>query len=397
MQTKESLNGYPEITDEQRKAAYEKAVALVWENLKEFTEKFPDASSRNNFYPQVGNADWTNGFWTGEIWLAYEALKETEPEKAEVLKKAGEIQVDSFLKRIEDRVVVDHHDMGFLYTPSCVAAWRLTGNETAKEAAMKAADNLMLRFHEKGQFFQAWGALGAKDNYRLIIDCLLNMPLLFWASEVTGDDAYKEKATAHIRTAMNYVIRPDHSTYHTYFFDPETGEGVRGVTHQGNRDGSAWARGQAWGIYGAALSYRQLKNPEYITIFRKVTDYFLAHLPEDLVPYWDFDFDTGSDEPRDSSSAAIAACGMLEMAKYMNEEEAAYYTKAAKQLMAALWEHCAVKCAEESNGLLLHGTYARGTETNSCTDGGVDECNIWGDYFYMEALTRLTKEWELYW
>ena len=108
--------------------------------------------------------------------------------------------------------------------------------ENAKKAALMAADNLMERFQEKGRFFQAWGELGAKDNYRLIIDCLLNMPLLFWASEVTGDPKYREKATAHILTAMNCVIRPDHSTYHTYFFDPETGEPVKGVTHQGNRD-----------------------------------------------------------------------------------------------------------------------------------------------------------------
>lgn len=104
---------------------------------------------------------------------------------------------------------------------------------------------------------------------------------------------------------MDCVIRPDHSTYHTYFFDPETGAPVKGVTHQGNRDGSAWSRGQAWGIYGSALSYRIERKPEYADVFRKVTDYFLKHLPSDLIPYWDFDFDDGSSEPRDSSSAQL--------------------------------------------------------------------------------------------
>lgn len=391
MQTKDSLKTYKIMEKGEAGACLDLAVDLVRENLKTFTHCFPDSNSRNNFYPQSDNREWTTGFWTGEIWLAYERTGEA------VFREAGTIQAESFLKRIRERVDVDNHDMGFLYTPSCVAAYRLTGNETAREAALLAADNLMGRFQEKGQFFQAWGQLGARDNYRLIIDCLLNMPLLFWASETTGDKRYREKAEAHIRTAMNCVIRPDHSTYHTYFFDPETGAPVKGVTHQGTRDGSAWSRGQAWGIYGSALSYRIEKNAAYMDVFRKVTDYFLAHLPSDLIPYWDFDFDDGSGEPRDSSSAAIAACGMLEMAKFMEAEEAAYYRDMAGRLVKALSERCAVKCSGESNGLLLHGTYARASAGNPCTDRGVDECNTWGDYFYMEALTRLVTDWEPYW
>ena len=241
------------------------------------------------------------------------------------------------------------------------------------------------------------GGTGARDNYRPIIDCLLNMPLLFWASEVTGNAVYREKAIAHIQTAVGCIIRPDRSTYHTYFFDPDTGKPLRGVTHQGNRDGSAWSRGQAWGIYGCALSYRAGHDPRYMEMFRDVTDYFLEHLPLDQIPYWDFDFDDPSGEPRDSSSSAIAACGMLEMAKYMEGQEASYYADMAKRLVKALCDRCAVKSREESNGLLLHGTYARDSAGNPCCDRGVDECSTWGDYFYMEALVRLTKDWEPYW
>ncbi len=132
-------------------------------------------------------------------------------------------------------------------------------------------------------------------------------------------------------------------------------------------------------------------------MFRKVTDYFLKHLPSDLIPYWDFDFDDGSSEPRDSSSAAIAACGMLEMVKYMEGGEAAYYGDMARRLVKALSDRCAVRSHEESNGLLLHGTYARASAGNPCANRGVDECNTWGDYFYMEALTRLAGDWEPYW
>ena len=391
MQTKEHLNQYPEITDAEIKQYRDTAVRLILHKLPEFTDRFPDSNSCDQYYPQTDNVEWTTGFWTGQVWLAYEA----QPHPS--LLEAGLIQVESFLNRIKHRIDVNHHDMGFLYSPSCVAADRLTGSSGAREAALLAADQLMERFQEKGRFFQAWGELGAKDNYRLIIDCLLNMPLLFWASRISGKPEYAGRAGEHIRTAMNCIIRPDHSTYHTYFFNPETGAPIAGVTHQGNRDGSAWARGQAWGIYGSALSYRALKDPRYIETFKKLTDYFLLHLPSDLIPYWDFDFDDGSTEPRDSSASAIAVCGMLEMAGYLPEEEAAVYTGIAKRLLRALAGECAVTRPEISNGLLLHGTYARASKHNPCRDRGVDECNTWGDYFYLEALTRLATDWQPYW
>lgn len=391
MITREQLNRYPMITDEEVKAALDRAAELVRKNAKEFFDSFPKANSENNFYQKSDNTDWTEGFWTGEVWLAYEHSGD------ERLKEAAMKQVDLLLQRIEEHRNVDHHDMGFLYTPSCVAAYKLTGSERAKKAALAAADNLMTRFQEKGQFFQAWGAMNDKDNYRLIIDCLMNMPILFWASEMTGDTKYAKKAKAHIVTAMEYVVRPDNSTYHTYFFDSETGKGIKGVTNQGNRDGSAWARGQAWGIYGSALAYEKIGDERYADIFRRVTDYFIEHLPDDLVPYWDFDFDTGSSEPRDSSAGVIAVCGMLEMAKRLPKDEAKYYTESARRILKAVTDMCAVKSTKKSNGLLLHGTYARKTPTNTCHNGGVDECNTWGDYFFMEALTRLVKDWNLYW
>ena len=391
MQTKETLRRYPVLTAEETKILLGRSVELVLRNLDEFTEFFPASNSVKGFYPATENVEWTTGFWTGMIWLGFEKTQD------ERLRRAGEIQVESFLQRMIHRIDVDHHDMGFLYSLSCVAAYKLTGNETAKRAALLAAENLISRFQEKGQFLQAWGELGAEDNYRLIIDCLLNVPLLYWASDVTGEEKYRDIGVRHVKTAMQYAIRPDHSTYHTYFFDPKTGLPVKGVTHQGYRDGSAWGRGQSWGIYGAALSYAALKDPAYVEIFEQLTDFFLMHLPSDLVPYWDFDFDDGSSEPRDSSCGAIAACGMLEMAKYLPEEKAAYYTQMAKRLLKALADRCMVTSQEESNGILLHGTYSKSSPCNTCIDNGVDECVIWGDYFFLEALTRLSKDWDPYW
>ncbi|MEG1686393.1 MAG: glycoside hydrolase family 88 protein [Angelakisella sp.] len=385
------LNRKQEIDDQTLRQALDHAVEQVRYYLPGLTDSYKFSNSEHNFYPHSENVEWTTGFWTGEIWLAYENSHDA------CFQAAALRQVDSFMNRIVQHIDVEHHDMGFLYSPSCVAAYKLTGSETGKQAALLAADNLISRFQEKGQFIQAWGALGAKDNYRLIIDCLLNLPLLYWATETTGDSKYADIAKRHIGTALKLVMREDYSTYHTYFFDPETGEPTHGITAQGYRNGSAWSRGQAWGIYGVALSYRYIKKPEYLDIFEKITDFFLAHLPENLIPYWDFDFTDGSDEPRDSSAAAIAVCGMLEMAKYMTPAKADYYTRAAKKLLAALVEHCAVSDPAISNGQLLHGTYARKSEFNTVRNRGVDECNTWGDYYYFEALTRLSKEWKVYW
>ena len=381
----------PVISEKEVKEALQFSAEQIIRNLPEFTYKFQNAYSENNFYKPIENNYWTTGFWTGEIWLAYEYCKD------ERLKEAGEIQIDSFLNRINKKIEVDHHDMGFLYSPSCVAGYKLIGSEKGWEAAVKAADQLISRYHPVGEFIQAWGAMDAPDNYRLIIDCLLNLPLLYWASEETGDDKYRNIAEKHIHTAIKNVIREDYSTWHTFFFNMETGEPDHGATCQGYRDGSAWARGQAWGIYGCALAYKYTEREEYIEIFKNVTKYFLEHLPKDMVPFWDLEFTDGDEQPRDSSSASIAACGMLEMRKYRDEEDAKVYKKLAMQLMKSLYDNYAVRDFEISNGLVLHSTYSNHSPYNTCEHSGVDECNSWGDYFYMEALTRLNGDWNLYW
>lgn len=379
------------INSDEIKKALEFCAKQVIRNLDEFTYAFQNAYSEDGFYRAIENNDWTTGFWTGEIWLAYEFCRD------ERLREAAEIQIDSFSERIGKKIEVDHHDMGFLYSPSCVAGYKLIGSKEGKEAAIAAADQLITRYHPVGEFIQAWGPMDAPGNYRLIIDCLLNLPLLYWASEETGDAKYREIAEKHIHTALANVVREDASTWHTFFFDMETGAPDHGATCQGYMDGSAWARGQAWGIYGCALAYRYTKREEYIALFKRVTEYFMEHLPADMVPFWDLCFTDGDEQPRDSSSASIAACGMLEMAKYMDDEDALYYKDTAKQLMKSLYDNYAVKDMNASNGLVLHSTYSNHSPYNTCNHYGVDECNSWGDYFYMEALTRLYGDWEPYW
>lgn len=360
--------------------------------LPEFTVKFQSSASENLFYKPIDNRDWTTGFWTGEILLAYEYSGE------ECLKNAAMIQCDSFYERITKKIAVGSHDMGFLYTPSCVAAYKLTKNEKAKEAALMAAENLISMFREKGSFIQSINDPTNKREYRMIVDTLLNLPLLYWASEITGEDKYQNVAMKHFGTSLRYLIREDGSSAQASRFDNETGEHLHNYTRQGYSDDSTWSRGQAWAIYGPALTYKYTGLTECIEMFRKTTHYFLEHLPEDMVPYFDMIFTEGDQWPRDSSAAAIAVCGMLEMAKYLEQDEAEYYIDQAKKIMKSLYDKYMVKNTEISNGILLHGTYCCKTPYNTMSgDHGRDECCSFGDYFYMEALTRLYKDWQVYW
>ena len=370
--------------------ALDEAASQVRRNLPFFTYQCQNHSSVNAVYPPCENDQWTCGFWPGEVCLAYEHTQDP------VFLYAAHILSESFLKRIENKISVDHHDMGFLYTPSCVSLTILSDSERAKRASLLAARQLLTRYQEKGSFLQAWGTMDERDDYRFIIDCLMNLPLLYWAADQTGEQVFRSIALGHTQTCLAYSFREDGSTFHTFYMDPDTGSPVRGETCQGYRADSSWARGQAWGIYGLALSYRYTKDPRCIEQFRKAGQYFLSRLPSDLIPYWDLIF-TDGDEPRDSSSASIAACGFLEMAQFLDSEEAAYYRKQARLMMHSLYTNYRVTDPCTSNGLVLHGTYSKKSPYNTCTPEGVDECVSWGDYFYMEALTRLKGDWISYW
>ena len=216
---------------------------------------------------------------------------------------------------------------------------------------------------------------------------------------MTGDEKYRDIAIRHTKTSLKNLVRDDFSTYHTYFFNSETGEPVKGVTAQGYKNNSAWARGQAWGVYGTALAWRYLKDEKCKELFKRVTDFYLANLPQDKVPYWDLSFKAEDKEPKDSSAAAIVVCGILEMCENggLTEKEQEYYKEKAYEMLESLIDHYSVKPSWDANGLILHGVYAKSSAYNSVTDRGVDECNLWGDYFYLEAVVRCLKKWNSYW
>ena len=375
------------LTREEVTAAMDRVADQVRCNMEYFGTRFPSSATRNQTYGVIDNIEWTDGFWTGLLWLCYEYTGD------DAFKNLALKNVDSFLNRVEKRIELDHHDLGFLYSLSCVAGYKLTGSAEGRKAGLLAADKLMERFQEKGGFIQAWGELGARDNYRLIIDCLLNIPLLHWAFLETGKPVYRNAAMRHYEAACNNVIRDDASAYHTFYFDPETGEPLKGVTRQGYSDDSAWARGQAWGIYGIPLNYRYVKDDSAFILFKGMTNYFLNRLPEDEVCYWDLIFTDGSNQSRDSSAAAIGVCGIHEMLKYLPEVESDKntYRHAMHCILRSLMERYTAPETKAGNPVLLHGVYSWHSGK------GVDEGNIWGDYYYMEALMRFYKDWNLYW
>ncbi len=377
----------PLLTKEEVKAAIDLAMEQLHVNMEYFKEEFPTPATFDNIYPKMDNTEWTNGFWTGELWLGYEYTNE------EAMKQLAQANDRSFLDRVKRRIELDHHDLGFLYTPSCMAEYKLLHTPEAKEASILAADKLIERYQEVGGFIQAWGELGKPEHYRLIIDCLLNIQLLFWASEQTGDPKYAQMATQHFYTSANNVIRDDASAFHTFYFDPKTGEPVKGVTRQGYSDDSAWARGQAWGIYGIPLTYRFVKDEDCFGLFKGMTNYFLNRLPKDHVSYWDLIFGDGSGHSRDSSATATAVCGIHEMLKHLPEVDSdkLTYKYAMHAMLRSLIDNYANREIKPGRPLLLHGVYSWHSGK------GVDEGNIWGDYYYLEALIRFYKDWELYW
>ncbi|WP_263703656.1 glycoside hydrolase family 88 protein [Bacillus thuringiensis] len=352
-------------------------------NIERFGTSYPSACATNGKYRIKGNDDWTNGFWTGMLWIAYEYSKK------DIFKSIALKNIQSFKDRLDKNFVVDHHDLGFLYSLSVVAGYKVTLDESFTPIIIQAADKLISRFHDKGNFIQAWGNLNDPDEYRLIIDSLLNLPLLFMATKLTGDQCYKHIAEQHFQQVTKTIIREDASTYHTFYFDPVTGEASYGATHQGYTNSSCWARGQAWAILGLPMGFNYMLNHVDQKQYEDITNYFISKLSNGLVPYWDLTFTDEDNQPLDSSAMAIAACGLLEaQASNMYEGSASI----ARGMIQVLREQCTIKNDEDNEGILLHGVYAY------AEGKGIDEPNLWGDYFYLEALYRMfNPTWATYW
>lgn len=388
------------IPREKLEQAFARALKRLEQNAEKFGDKMvvpvngwytgnPKGFSYNR-YDGTERVTWTTGMWTGLYWLAYQVTGE------EKLRRVAESHMKHYIRSAAHPEELNDHDTGFKFTPSCVAAYRLAGNEEAKAAALEAAKIQLAHFCQQNQFIIRSGTRSLQDdymNYRTLVDSMMNIPLFFWAYEQTGEKKFYDAAVGHYHTTAKYLIREDGSSYHHYQFDPVTGNPEYGVTHQGNSDESCWTRGQAWLVYGYPVAYKYTKDPEIFIIHQAVSYFFMDHLPADGVPYWDFDFADGSFEPKDSSASAVAACGLLEMCKHLPEdaEQKKWFTNAAKLMVNALIDTCE-NHNPQTDCLLQHVT---GSRPHNLL---IDNCETYGDYFYFEALARLLyPELELFW
>ena len=370
-----------------------RAAELATDKLEAFVKKngteFPPTCSKEFKYPLDMNKHWECGMYTGCFWLAYEITGN------KFFKEVAESQLPTYGRRIDEKIGMDDHDVGFVFTPSCIAAYKLTGNEVAKNYAISAAKYFHdVSYSKKGKFIiRSYRSWDSGSGCRTMMDSLMNAPLLFWASKETGIEEYWQSACDHVKTTEKLLIRADGSSYHHYQFDPETAGPIKGLTFQGHADESCWSRGHAWGVYGFPIAYSYCKEDYLVDLHRDITYFMLNHLPENYVPYWDYDFVCG-DEPRDASAGLISVCGMKEMASMLNDAapQKAIYENASAHILESVIDNYTGDIGKEHDGLVHHVSHA------IPFGAGIDECAIYGDYFYLEALARYIKpDFKKYW
>ncbi|HEU5395770.1 MAG TPA: glycoside hydrolase family 88 protein [Verrucomicrobiae bacterium] len=332
---------------------------------------------------EIGN--WTSSFFTGMALLAWQQT-EDESFLQQTLRLAP-----VYRQKVFDRFLDTHHDLGFLYSLYSVALYKLTADPAHRETGLRAAEVLAQRFNPHGNFIRAWGHMnnGEFDNMA-IIDCLMNLPLLYWAAKESGISRYHEIAVKHADMALKYFIRPDDSVYHAYRFDTVTGKPLGGDTFGGWAVESHWARGTAWAIYGFALSYGFTGDSKYLEASRRVAKKFIANLDDEIIPMWDFKLPpSGQKFIRDSSAASVAVCGLQELEKHRAAD--AGMTSARNALLERMCREDYLNSDDDCCGVLKHGQIGVVT-------GGVESAyTSWGDYFLMEALARELFKAKTWW
>lgn len=318
--------------------------------------------------------EWCSGFWPGILWMDYAATGD---------EKVGE-EADAFtrsIKTIVDRPVFDH-DLGFLILNSYGKGYECTHNPEYKEVMLSAADSLSTLFNPKVGTLLSWPRnVEMFGGHNTIMDNMINLELLFWAARNGGRRELYDMAVSHADTTMTYHFRPDGTCYHVAVYDPVTGAFKHGCTHQGYSDSSTWARGQAWAIYGYTMVYRETKDPKYLPFVRKVTDAYLSMLPDDKIPYWDFNDPEIPQCSKDVSAACVVASALLELKNYVGEEDARRYESEAEAMLRNLasenyW-------SADSDSFLLHSTGHRPAGSE------VDYSIVYADYYFYEAMLRL--------
>ena len=340
--------------------------------LRQIGNRSPHVSA-NGIYNDTGLDWWTSGFWGGILWILYDMTGDDGYKKA----------AWDWDERIEQCFMGNHnfhHDVGFQFLPTAVIKYKLTGDDAAKRRGLSAANFLAGRFNLAGNFLRAWNQ--DKTGWS-IIDSSMNLSLLFWASEQISDPRFSHMAEAHADTVLKHFIREDGTVRHIVAFNPENGEFMEALGGQGYGPESAWSRGQAWALYGMANTCRYTKDLKYLRAAQKVAHYFISALPEDSIPYWDFRLDRFDEEPRDTSAAACAASGLLEISAQLPQAEGKLYRDAAKRILDALTKSYFTGDRPEYEGMLLGATGHKPAGQN------INVSLIYGDYFYVEAIAKL--------
>lgn len=348
--------------------------AKVERMIGQIGPKSPHRAGADGKYDDADTSWWTSGFWPGMLWVMYDVTGRQSFRQAAW---RWDEELERWFARDGEFL---HHDVGFQFLSTAVLKYKITGDADGRRRGLRAADYLASRFNPAGQFIRAWN--GDMAGWA-IIDCMMNLSLLFWASEETGDPRYRHIAVRHAETAIRHSVREDGSVNHIVSFDPETGAFIESFGGQGLAPDSSWSRGTAWALYGFANTYRHTGDERFLTTAKRIAHYFIAALPEDGVPYWDFRLESLEGEPRDSSAAAIAASGLLEIAEAVPAGEKRLYADAAERILASLTERYATWDRPEHEAILLHGTGHKPGNAN------IDVSLIYGDYFYAEAFAKL--------
>lgn len=321
--------------------------------------------------------EWCAGFWPGVLWYDYETTHDKK-----ILDEANRFTAS--LEYLSQRPAFDH-DLGFLMFCSYGNAYRLTGNPKYKDIILATADTLATLYNPNVGTILSWPRnVEMLGGHNTIMDNMINLEMLFWAAKNGSNKSLYDIAVKHAETTMEHQFRPDYSCYHVAVYDPETGGFIKGMTHQGYSDSSMWARGQAWAIYGYTVVYRETHDPRFLDFACKVTDTYLKRLPDDYVPFWDFDAPGIPNAPRDASAACVVASALLELQEYCSDEQAKQYKDAAIRMLASLGSE-KYRSDMHRSSFLDHSTghHPAGSE--------IDASIIYADYYYIEALTRLKR------
>lgn len=348
-------------------------------SLMDQPDRLPKTTEKDGTLVTSDTHWWCSGFFSGTLWMLYEATGN------ETLKKYAE----NYTMRIEkEQYALDTHDLGFMMNCSFGNGYRITGNENYKKILLQSARSLATRYNENIGVIRSWDNK-PKWMYPVIIDNLMNLELLENAYKLSQDSLFDKIANSHATITITNHFRPDYSSCHVVDYDTITNKALKMDTHQGYSSTSAWARGQAWGLYGYTMMYRETQNEKYLQQAINIAKFILHHpnLPKDKIPYWDFDAPNIPDEPRDASAGAIIASALLELGQYVNDDKLSkeYQSVAAQQLRTLSSDE--YLAAPQTNG----GFILKHSVGNKPRNSEVDAPLTYADYYYVEALLRYKK------